>query len=367
MAEAAILSALQAGPIANSLDFSKDKELDHLAVVGALKSLGADNYVTMTADDHEGWKLTDDGHEAVAKGSPEAVVYGLVSEGGSTKADIEQLAGAMAKVGLSQCMAAKWLRIDKDQGGKIFREAGSISDAVQAQLKGITSGELPAKADIEKLKKRKMVVAANYKTYKVEKGAAYAPTRTKAAADITLEMIQDGSWKTQAFKPYNFAALGADPAAGRLHPLLKVRAQFREIFLEMGFEEMPTSRFVETSFWNFDALFQPQAHPEAFFLKLGMTDIRFKPTYNPYTEPSMEIFHWHKGLNKYVEIGNSGMFRPEMLRPMGFPEDVSCIAWGLSLERPTMILYGIDNIRDLFGHKVDLSMIKTNPICRLVK
>ena len=33
-------------------------------------------------------------------------------------------------------------------------------------------------------------------------------------------------------------------------------------------------------------------------------------------------------------------------------QDVSCIAWGLSLERPTMILYGIDNIRDLFGHKV---------------
>lgn len=90
--------------------------------------------------------------QAVAKGSPEAVVYGLVSEGGSTKADIEQLAGAMAKVGLSQCMAAKWLRIDKDQGGKIFREAGSISDAVQAQLKGITSGELPAKADIEKVR-----------------------------------------------------------------------------------------------------------------------------------------------------------------------------------------------------------------------
>ena len=46
------------------------------------------------------------------------------------------------------------------------------------------------------------------------------------------------------------------------------------------------------------------------------------------------------------------MFRPEMLRPMGMPEDVNVIAWGLSLERPTMILYGIDNIRDLFGHKV---------------
>jgi hypothetical protein len=35
-----------------------------------------------------------------------------------------------------------------------------------------------------------------------------------------------------------------DPCAGRLHPLLKVRKEFREIFLEMGFEEMPTSRCV---------------------------------------------------------------------------------------------------------------------------
>mmetsp|Transcript_8300 Transcript_8300/g.19700 ORF Transcript_8300/g.19700 Transcript_8300/m.19700 type:complete len:83 (-) Transcript_8300:25-273(-) len=79
----------------------------------------------------------------------------------------------------------------------------------------------------------------------------------------------------------------------------------------------------------------------------------------------MEIFAYHPGLGKWVEIGNSGIFRPEMLRPMGLPEDVTVIAWGLSLERPTMILYGVDNIRDLFGHKVDLDMMKTNPICRI--
>lgn len=40
-----------------------------------------------------------------------------------------------------------------------------------------------------------------------------------------------------------------------------------------------------------------------------------------------------KGLKKWVEVGNSGVFRPEMLLPMGLPEDVSVIAWGLSLER----------------------------------
>ena len=70
-----------------------------------------------------------------------------------------------------------------------------------------------------------------------------------------------------------------------------------------------------------------------------------------YTEPSMEIFGFHPDLNKWTEIGNSGMFRPEMLRPMGIPEDVRVIACGLSLERPTMIKYHCKNIRELFGNE----------------
>ena len=44
------------------------------------------------------------------------------------------------------------------------------------------------------------------------------------------------------------------------------------------------------------------------------------------------------GLKKWVEVGNSGIFRPEMLLPMGLPEEVSVIAWGLSLERYILIL-----------------------------
>jgi phenylalanyl-tRNA synthetase alpha chain len=59
----------------------------------------------------------------------------------------------------------------------------------------------------------------------------------------------------------------------------------------------------------------------------------------------MEIFTYIEGLDKWVEIGNSGIFRPEMLGPMGLSSDVTAIAWGLSLERPTMKLYGINNIR----------------------
>lgn len=100
-----------------------------------------------------------------------------------------------------------------------------------------------------------------------------------------------------------------------------------------------------------------------FFAKIGITKLKFKPCYNPYTEPSLEVYGWHPILKKMVEVGNSGVFRPEMLMAMGFPKDVMALGWGLGLERPTMIQYGISNIRDLMGNKVDLKYIKNNPIC----
>ena len=104
---------------------------------------------------------------------------------------------------------------------------------------------------------------------------------------------------------------------------------------------------------------------EGFFAKMNIHDLRFKPAYNPYTEPSMEIFGFHEGLNKWVEIGNSGMFRPEMLEPMGLPPDLRVYGFGLSLERPTMIKYGVQDIRQLVGHKLDLKLVENSPPVRL--
>ena len=70
-------------------------------------------------------------------------------------------------------------------------------------------------------------------------------------------MLRGDGYKDIKFKGLNFNAVGAPGNGGHLHPLMKVRENFREIFLEMGFEEMPTNRYCESSFWNFDALFQP--------------------------------------------------------------------------------------------------------------
>jgi len=43
-----------------------------------------------------------------------------------------------------------------------------------------------------------------------------------------------GSWKTATYKKYNFEAEGIPTIGGALHPLLKVREEIRNIFLEMG-------------------------------------------------------------------------------------------------------------------------------------
>lgn len=47
-----------------------------------------------------------------------------------------------------------------------------------------------------------------------------------------------------------------------------------------------------------------------------------------------------------------------MLRPMGFDEDVTVIAWGLGLERPTMIQFAMENIKELFGPGVSIKKVK---------
>lgn len=103
---------------------------------------------------------------------------------------------------------------------------------------------------------------------------------------------------------------------------------------------------------------------EYFYGQLGIGDLRFKPAYNPYTEPSMEIFGYHNGLRKWIEIGNSGVFRPEVLEPLGLPKNLRVYGFGLSVERPTMIKYNKSNIRELVGHKCDLRFIQENAAVR---
>jgi phenylalanyl-tRNA synthetase alpha chain len=430
--------------------------------------------------DTEEVRLTPEGEGIAENGSHEARVFEAVRAAmqGLKIKDLPAMVGPeAAKVGQGTAFKLKWITKEND----LLKAAkDSISDTVSEQLQTIRSTKsYPDVKVLAELRKRKLVTLHKVSTYKISKGPKYSNKFVKEETDLTAEMLASGAWKTVKLKPYNFKAKGAPPTSGALHPLNKVRHEFRQIFFEMGFEEMATNRYVETGFWNFDALFVPQQHPardlqdtfyisdppradppreepshsdsnpqeskdpskcldykqywdnvravhqdgkygsigyrypwsedeslklvlrthttaistwmlhklalnprparyfsidrvfrnetvdqthlaefhqvegviadfgltlggligfmEVFFEKMGITNLRFKPAYNPYTEPSLEIFSWHEGLKKWVEIGNSGMFRPEMLLPMGLPEDLRVYGWGLSLERPTMI------------------------------
>jgi len=96
---------------------------------------------------------------------------------------------------------------------------------------------------------------------------------------------------------------------------------------------------------------------ERFYERFGITDLEFKPHYNPYTEPSFELFGTHPETGEMVEIGNSGIFREEVLRPLGVDCDV--MAWGLALERLLMLMYGFEDIRDVHGTLCDLDLLRT--------
>ena len=86
-----------------------------------------------------------------------------------------------------------------------------------------------------------------------------------------------------------------------------------------------------------------------FYHELGFDDLDFIPSYYPYTEPSMDVVATFNG--KEIELGGSGIFRPEVTIPAGLKYPV--IAWGLGLERLAMFLYDLKDIRDIYNSDIE--------------
>lgn len=255
---------------------------------------------------------------------------------------------------------------------------------------------------------------------------------------------------------------GRNAPLGKSHPITKITNKMKLIMAELGFQEMEGD-LIESSFWNFDALFQPQDHPareladtfyidgqmplpadkglvervrkaheegwkykwdpkeaqravlrthttalsaryvagikdgkprkyfaigrvfrneatdykhlaefhqvegiivwegakftdllgvlKEFYRKLGFEKIRFRPSFFPYTEPSLEIEVYFEKRKQWLELGGAGIFRPEVSEPLAGVYPV--LAWGLSLERPLMLLLELEDIRDFYRNDLD--------------
>ena len=95
---------------------------------------------------------------------------------------------------------------------------------------------------------------------------------------------------------------------------------------------------------------------KTFYSKMGFPDVRVRPAYFPYTEPSVEVDVLWKG--EWLELGGSGIFRPEVTEPLGTEWPVC--AWGLGLERLAMLILELDDIRELY--QPDLERLGRMPI-----
>jgi phenylalanyl-tRNA synthetase alpha chain len=84
------------------------------------------------------------------------------------------------------------------------------------------------------------------------------------------------------------------------------------------------------------------------FFRNDDLEIRFRPSFFPFTEPSAEVdMKRHNG--KWMEVGGSGMVHPNVLKNCGIdPDRYQGFAWGLGLERLTMLKYGMHDIRGLY-------------------
>jgi len=153
----------------------------------------------------------------------------------------EEVGKGSAAIGQGAALRNKWI---KKEGDYLVPVVDTVEDVLRNLLQDAQKTKTISNAKtLADLKKRKLVTTQKAITYTARKGPKYAKEIPVEVTDLTAEMLANGSWQTANFKPYNFKALGAGQNSGALHPLNKVRNEFRNIFFNQGFVEMPTARY----------------------------------------------------------------------------------------------------------------------------
>lgn len=87
-----------------------------------------------------------------------------------------------------------------------------------------------------------------------------------------------------------------------------------------------------------------------FYKRIGITKIKFWPTFFPYTEPSLQTMVYNEKLGKWIELFGMGIFRPEVTKPLGITQPV--LAWGGGIERIAMLKYDLDDVREFYNNNL---------------
>ena len=492
--EKKFLKELEKNPDITPEQIAENTDMDIKSVMSAAGSLASKDIIEVDKTVQKTYSLTEDGIKYADDGLPERKILDVLADKeGIQMKDLSQEAGVdkkEANIAIGWLRRKNWAQIDKGvvnitEIGKDFVNKADVDEKVLQYLKSNANGVKLFTDDLKdgfkKLTGRKNIIAVKKDTSHsfilLPKGEAILKegfTIQKQATQLTHQQLKDGEWKELQYRPYDINAEAPIVFAGKKHPLRVIIDEIREIFLNMGFSE-DKGDYVESAFWNFDSLFQPQDHaaremqdtfylknpltcdlPDAdlvkltaethetgadtgsigwnydwsediarqsvlrthttgistkhlfeheppikmfsvgrvfrretfdykhlpefhqveglvcdegisyqnllgtlkeFYKKLGF-EVRFRPAYFPYTYLSTETEIYLEEKESWIELGGAGVFRPEVLKPLGINQPA--LAFGLGIERLAMIRYDVEDIRMLY--KSDIKWLRELPL-----
>jgi len=255
-----------------------DSGLAHAAVMRAALTLSDKKLVQVNEKKQTIITLNKEGKYHAGKGLPERrLINALIELGKATTieriVDDAKLEKTFIPIALGWLHKKGWATIAGKEKLLTIKERPKlgVDEKLLQRLNeqgevSIESLDKPLQNAIEILKRRKLIeikektarelMLTELGWERVKKGIQII----EEISQLTPELIITGKWKTTKLRKFDVTAPGPTVYPGKLHPLQQIIQRAREIFLEMGFAEI-RGPIVETAFWNFDALFQPQDHP----------------------------------------------------------------------------------------------------------
>jgi phenylalanyl-tRNA synthetase alpha chain len=288
--EQKVLSALEKlGGKATVEQLVTDYSFPDAAVMRAALTLQEKSLIKVHAEQQTQIKLTAEGELHAKNGLPERrLIKTVAALGGS--ADLNKAAEKaglglqFVQIALSWALRKKWAVYDsqtntirtaeKPLHQVVIPEGNdeSLLTFLCARLQ-TTLSDLTAELQsaVETLKRRKLLTV-ELKTRRIleitsvgkqavrESIRHGVKVKLERVTQLTPELIISGKWRNVKLQKYNIEAPVAKTWAGKKHPYLSFLEEVRAKLVTLGFKEM-TGTNVETSFFNFDALYTPQDHP----------------------------------------------------------------------------------------------------------
>jgi phenylalanyl-tRNA synthetase alpha chain len=268
--EKSVLDALKEGKELDLGDLMARAGLGKDETLWALENLAANGYVSLEREESAEALLTNEGKEYAMSSLPESKLLAKLREG---TVAIKNLS-AQERLGFQWAKQKGFVSIREgsillDEKGVTASERGLSEEKVLKELGKNPSayGKL-AKAnrkEVAELVKRGLI---EVRKKNVVAGISITKKGTAAEGEpdddgiggLTKSMIAGGAWKGKKFKRYDVDVPVEKAIAARKHPLAQNIDDIRRSYISNGFVEV-SGPVIDSAFWVFDALFQPQDHP----------------------------------------------------------------------------------------------------------